>query len=101
MASYIELQNLAANAQLQQKVAVACVVEAADIAEEDPGTTNHANRLLWAASALRDPGNIGRAMLWAVLAINKELTAQQIIDASDVAIQANVKATVDLFASGA
>ena len=49
MATYTELYDLHNYTDLINKVAVACVVAAEVVHDEDPGTTNHANRLLWAA----------------------------------------------------
>jgi len=100
MASYEDLYKLAANTKLQQRTIVAVEKQAVLIVEEDVATANHANRLIWAAGVLRDPGSAAKAMLHAVLAINSGLTTEQILGASDADIQANVATTVDLFATG-
>jgi len=100
MAAYEDLYKLAANTNLQQRTMVAAEKQAVLIVEEDAATANHANRLIWAASVLREPSSAAKAMLNAVLAINSELTTEQILGASDAAIQANVATTVDLFATG-
>ena len=99
MASYMELRNLFSS-DIKNKVEVACIVAAEAIRSEDPATTNHANRLLWAKAAFANPGGMSNQMLMALLAANKDATVAQITGASDAAIQAKVDAAVDVFADG-
>lgn len=100
MATYAELYNLHNDSGLKNKVAVAVLVAAEAIRIEDGGTTNHTNRLIWAASALQNPQSEAIRMYWSVLAANKDLSVAQIQGATDSAIQSNVDAAVDLFATG-
>lgn len=101
MATYEELFDLNANDTLNNRVVVACVIAAESIRSEDAGTTNHANRLLWAADVLQDPKGESRRMLWAVLAQNSSNSVAQITGATDAQLQTAVNEAVDLFATGA
>lgn len=102
MATYTELHSLfTGQSELKNKLGVAVIVAAEAIREEDIITTNHANRLLWAASAFSNPRGVAGQMFMAVLAANKTATLAAITGASDEAIQENVDAVVDLFATGA
>jgi hypothetical protein len=100
MASYDELFSLQNDSGLKNRVQVACIVAAETIRGEDGGTANHANRLLWAAAVFQNPSQEANRLFWAVLAANKDATAAQITGATDAAVQANVDAAVDLFATG-
>lgn len=100
MATYAELFDLRANDGLRNKIAVACVIAAGNIRTEDPGTTNHANRLTWAAAVFTDPIREATRMMWAVLAQNSTLSVGQITGASDANIQTAVNAAIDVFATG-
>ncbi len=100
MATYTELFGLYSNSDLRNRVSVACIVAAETIRAEDPGIVNHANRLLWAKQVFEQPGAAAEAMLMAVLAANKALTASQIVNATDAAIQTAVNNEVNVFATG-
>ncbi len=100
MATYAELYNLHNDPALKNKVIVAVWIAAEAIRIEDSGTVNHANRLIWATSALQNPQSEATRMYWSVLAANKALSVAAIQAASDSAIQTNVDAVVDLFATG-
>lgn len=100
MATYIEIKGLFGGTALKDRVAVACIIAAETIRNEDVGITNHANRLLWAKSAFSSPSNVSSKMLMALLAINKDLTVEQIQNASDSAIQSGVESAINLFATG-
>jgi len=100
MATYMEIKELYNHSDLQDKVEVACIVAAETIRTEDTGTTNHANRMVWAKSAFDNPTQTRNGMLMALLAANNELTVAQITGASDATIQAKVDAAVDVFADG-
>jgi hypothetical protein len=101
MATYTELYDLSNNSALKNKIAVAVVIAANTIRGEAGATTNHANRLIWAASALANPGAEADRMLWGALAQNSGLTVAQITNAADSALQTAVNNAVDLFATGA
>lgn len=101
MATYLELHNLQSNNELFRRVASACVIAAETIRSEDVGTTNHANRIAWAASVFASPKAEAGRMLWAVLAANKDNSIAQITGATDEQLQTAVNEAVDLFATGA
>ena len=102
MAKYTELHGLfTGESELRNRVQVAVIVAAETIRGEDGATDNHANRLLWAASAFENPGGMANRILMAVLAVNKSATLAQITGATDEALQNNVNAVIDLFATGA
>lgn len=98
MATYMELFGAKGNSDLQDKVAVAVTIAAETIRTDGSPPGNQAQRLLWAAGAMRDPVGEAKRMLWAVLATNKDATLSQILAASDAMIQEQVDAAVDLFA---
>lgn len=100
MATYAELRNLLTDSSLTNKVTVAVGVAAETIRTEAAATTNHANRLLWAKRVFEDPVARAKEMLWAVVIANRAATVAQILTATDLVIQANVDAVVDIFATG-
>ena len=100
MATYEELRALFAEDALRNKIEVAVIVAAETIRTEDAGTTNHANRLVWAKQAFATPRDAAEKMLMALLAANKDASASVITSATDAAIQTKVSAAVDLFADG-
>ena len=100
MATYAELYGLHNDSALRNRVMVACIVAAEVVMDEDGGTPNHANRLLWAASVLVNPQAEARRMFMAVLAANKDATVENIKGALDPQIQTNVDDHIDLFATG-
>ena len=101
MATYTELYNLRNDNALKNRVVVAVIVSAETVMDEDAGTDNRANRLLWARSVFAAPEREADRMFMAVLAANKDSAVATIQGASDAAIQANVDAHIDLFATGA
>lgn len=52
----------------RKQVAGACLIAARDICAEDPGTTNHAGRIAWAAAVLQNPEGKAIEILPRVLA---------------------------------
>jgi hypothetical protein len=100
MATYIELRNLFGNGDLLNKIEVACLVAAAAIVAEDAGTSNHANRLVWARNTYTTPRAMAEKMLMAALAANKASTVAQITGATDATLQTIVDSSVNLFAVG-
>lgn len=98
MATYSELYDLRENAALLEKIEVACWIEADAIRTEAPATTNHAERLAWAARVYDDPKNEAYRMLPQLLAQNKAASVAAITSASDVVVQFNVSKSVNLFA---
>lgn len=100
MATYTELYGLHNDTALKNRVLVACTIAAEVVMGEDPATTNHANRLLWAAFVLASPQVEATRMYWALLAANKDVSAENIQSATDAQIQSQVEAHIDLFATG-
>lgn len=100
MATYEELFSLNNKSELKNKVTTAVIIAAEVVMNEDGGTVNHANRLLWAKSVFASPGAEADRMFMAVLAANKDASVAQILGALDTAIQINVDAHIDLFATG-
>lgn len=104
-ATLLELTNIyekgsAGSVLLFDKI-IAAVLKAADtIYNEDPGTTNHANRLIWARQAFEDPKAKAQELYGAVLAANSSASVVQIEQALDSAIESNINAVIDLFADG-
>lgn len=98
MATYEEIYNLR-NSSLVNRVEVAVAKAAYDVRNEVPETANHANRIIWAASALVDPKTRANEMMWQVLS---NATIQASGQAStDNDIQFVVNSLVDSFATGA
>jgi hypothetical protein len=50
----IDQYNLAYSGNLPKRVCAACWTAAVNILNEDAGTANHANRVLWAKAALQE-----------------------------------------------
>lgn len=101
MATYTELLELRrAFSPLRNKVQVAVVIAANAIRTEDPATDNHANRLVWSRGVFENSEREADRMCWAVLAANKDLDLPAIQGASDSAVQTQVDAAVNHFATG-
>lgn len=100
MATYNELYTVWMDGDngLQNRVAIAVLVAAVDIAQESTSTPNHAERYRWAAKAMTDPTGEARRFFSAMLAFNKDLTMNQILSASDTAIQSQVNGAVNAVA---
>jgi hypothetical protein len=97
MATYIELLGAYNDSTLRQKIAVACVVAAETIRTEDPGTANHANRVLWAKKVYLSPTKVAEEMIWPVLAQNRAIAVGAITGATDAQIQTAVDAAIAVF----
>lgn len=77
---------------------VAVLKAAADIRNEDAGTSNHANRLLWAQAVEQDPAAKVREMRYRIME-NATLSANP-TGATDNDVQFVVNSLVDAFATG-
>jgi len=99
MATYLELADLQFSGRLKDQTRIAVMVAAQTIEEEPPQTPNHQERLGWAAWTLRNVETSARQMVPAVLALKKDLPAEEIIALTDAQVQADVDANVDLFAT--
>ena len=100
MADYEELYSLWHESDLKNRVMVAVIVAAQTIQEEALATENHANRLLWSQQAFENPVAVANPIYRVILAVNKSLTQEAILGASDTSIQTAVDAAVDTFATG-
>ena len=92
---------LAFTGQLEEftyQVAGACLKAAQDIENEDEGTTNHANRLTWAAEVEANPKAVARDMGQRVL--DNATIAADVEGAIDSDMQFVVNSLIDEFATG-
>lgn len=101
MATYTELSAIANNGTLLDKFSAAVAIQAEVIRNEAVGTSNHANRLIWAKQAFTNPRAMASSMTWAILAQNATFTNAQILAATDAALLTAVATAVDVFATGA
>lgn len=99
MATYSELFALRQNADLLNRVAVACTIAALAIMTEDAATELHAQRVKWAVAVFQSPETWAQSMIRVVLASVSTATLAQITGATDASIQAQVNASINLFAS--
>lgn len=91
MASYLEIRGLF-NSDLVNKVEVAVIVAANNLASGTPNTAQKA----WIAHAFNSPNVEAKKALMAVLADNVGLTVDQITTADDVVVQTKVDAIVPI-----
>lgn len=101
MATYAELSQIVGAGTLRDRLSMAVAAQAEVIRTEDGGTANHANRLIWAQSAISDPRVWADKMIWAVMAQNAAFTKAQIEGASDASLLTAVSNVVNIFATGA
>jgi len=100
MATVSEIKGLYNNSNFQDAVEVEAVQAALDIIDEDGGTANHANRLIWAKITLSRPRETMQNILPAIIVQNRGLTVAQIQGASSAAILSAVNAVINVFADG-
>lgn len=82
------------------KVKAACIKTAVNVAFEDVGTPNHANRLKLAKQFLVDPAGQYSRVLRYVIAANAASTLAEITGLSDANIQSHVDASLAILADG-
>lgn len=97
MATYDELLFASENEALNKKIRVAVIIAAETIRTESPATPDHVKRVAWAKQAFTIPDTVAEAILWAVLAQNKNATYLQIVNALDSTVQTAVDAAVNVF----
>jgi hypothetical protein len=97
MATYDQLLLCAEDANLRNRIRVACFIAAWAIRTETP-PANSAQRKAWALSVFQNPAHMAEQMIWAVLAANASATQSAIVTASDASIQTAVASAVDSFA---
>jgi len=100
--AYLDLYNTlvadVGNHVLWRKAFVACLKAAADIRNEDAGTANHANRLIWAQAVEQDPEAKTREMRYRIM---ENATVQAApTEATDNDVQFVVNSLIDDFATG-
>lgn len=103
-ASLSDLFTLLNDPTLSQKVAAAVIRTSVSVAFEDTGTPNHANRLIWSKNALANPTGTASEVLRYVIAaayvsVSPPMDLPSLQSLSDVVIQANVDASLAIFAS--
>lgn len=91
MATYIELEVLMKDSDLQKRTCIA-VIKAAQAKLDGTPTTNESK---WAAALLEDPTSQNLKALSYVLAKNSASTVEQIQAASDATLQSNIDGIVD------
>jgi len=63
----IDQYNLKSNAEFKARIASAIAKASNNIINEDPGTTNHTERLVWAKNAIINAETVAEQMLWLVV----------------------------------
>lgn len=81
-----------------KQVAGACMTAARDIENEDPGTDNHAYRLVWMASVDENAKATAKEMLVEVL--KNPTIASDVAGALDADVQFVVNSLIDTYATG-
>ena len=100
MTLYDDIYALRGSSNISNRVCVALIKASRDIYDEDLGTTNHANRLVWADSVMTTDGSAeAQRFMWAVLSDTAVRTAGEA--ATDPQIQSAVDGNIDKFATGA
>ncbi len=85
--------------EILDQIAGACWRAAGDVENEDPGTDNHANRLVWAAEVRHNRKNKALEMLDDVL--KNAAIATDVDAATDNDVLFVVASLIDTFATGA
>ncbi len=105
MATYIEIRNLINDSTLRNKAAAGVIIAAQGVMDDPvnfPTTTADVviqqDRLAWAVRVFNGPEEEAGKVLMSVLAANNTASQAAIIGASDVLLQTNINAAVDLFA---
>lgn len=84
------------NTNLKKRVVAAVAKAAMDVIYEDPGTANHANRLIWANNAMQNTASSAEKMMWGI-AQNATISADP-DNATDNDIQFVVNSLIDAIA---
>lgn len=100
--AYADLYNTliadVGNHILWRQAFVGVLKAATDIRNEDAGTANHANRLVWAIATEQDPAESVRAMKYRIME-NATIAAAPTA-ASDNDVQFVINSLIDSFATG-
>lgn len=100
MATYEELYTVWQNSGLRHKVAVAIAIAADTVRTDGTPPANQADRVVWARKVFSDPMSFVTPVMWALIAINKDASLANLLNATDAQIQAAVDAVVDHFSPG-
>lgn len=95
MAGYLDLRGLFSNSDIINKIDIAVIVAANNVIVGTPTV----GQKKWAAFVFDSPRVESKKALMAIIAKNKELTINQILSATDNAIQSQVDSIVDLLVS--
>lgn len=99
MATLLDIQlAYDGHASMLNRVKGACIKLAGAIRTESSGTTNHANRLIWAAGVETDPKNKAQQMIGRVL--GNGTIASQLEAVGDGTIESVVGNLIDIYATG-
>lgn len=96
MATLIEIYNLSQSDSIKGRVYAAIAKAARDIENEDPGTTNHAERLLWAKDTRSDIDKWVDTMMWDVVSNSTIQTAGETCTDND--LQFVINSNIDAYA---
>jgi len=88
--------NLAENAELKARVSAAVAKAAFDVINEDSGTAYHAERVVWAKDAMKDPEIVSDKMVWTV--VQNPTIQSNGLDSTDNDIQFVVNSNINNFA---
>lgn len=100
MASLLQVYNLRYAGTLKPRVTVAIAKACFDIFAEAGSTPNHAERVVWAKSALQNTTAVAESMMWAIISDSAILAAGD--SATDGEIISAVNSFINVFAlSGA
>ena len=107
MATDVQIYDLVQSdaSDFVKRIAVRLHKLARDVKNEDAGTANHANRLLWADEVFADPQAMANRMKWDVLADADVYAAEEPDSTADdswrqAKIETAVSALIDSYATG-
>lgn len=99
MATLLELYNLRySSSNLKNRLTSAIADAAQDVLNEDAGTTNHAQRVVWAKAALADAQGMAEKMMWGL--VGNATVASSGEASSDNDILFVVASLIDTYAAG-
>lgn len=98
MATLLEMRQLYAESDLMNRIEASVCIAANTIKNESTGVANHAERLVWAKSAIANTRSEADKILKILLAENAGATVSQIVNANDSTINTAVANAVNFFA---
>lgn len=98
MATLLEIYNLRyQTVTLKQRMIAAIAQASYDVLNEDAGTPNHANRVIWAYTTLADAQAMAERMMWGL--ISNATVAAAGDGSTDADIQFVVNSLIDSYAN--